>query len=96
VILWDAWALAKERTLPIRCPVSLSWFADGTILVTGDAPGAAQGRPPCLRLWDAVRGRSLGAWEGFDEGHFAADGRALLTSSSGRVVLWDVQRVPQE
>jgi hypothetical protein len=60
VVLWDARSLAKERTLPIRCPASLSWSADGAILAAGDTSGGAQGRPPSLHLWDAARGRQLG------------------------------------
>jgi WD40 repeat protein len=92
VILWDARTRAKERALPIRCPASLAWSADGTLLAVGDGPRPAQNRPAALQLWDPVRGQMLGTWPGFDEGQFSADGRSLLTSTHGRVVLWDVQR----
>jgi WD40 repeat protein len=96
VILWDAKTLVRERTLPLRCPVSLSWSADGAVLAVGDQSRSAAGKPTSLQLWDAARGQQLGTWEGFDEGHFSADGRTLLTFNFGRVVLWDVRRAPQD
>jgi WD40 repeat protein len=96
VILWDARTLVKERTLPIRCPVSLSWSPDGALLAAGDQSGAAAGRPTSLQLWDAARGQLLGTWAGFDEGLFSTDGRTLIASAVGRVVLWDVQRIPRK
>jgi hypothetical protein len=68
VILWAARTRAKERTLPIRCPASLSWSADGTLLAVGDGPRPAQNRPTALQLWDPARGQLLGTWPGFDEG----------------------------
>jgi WD40 repeat protein len=96
VILWNAGTRARERTLPIRCPASLSWSADGKVLVVGDQYRATQGKPNSLQLWDVARGQLLGTWPGFNEGHFAADGRTLLTSAHGRVAVWNVERVPQE
>jgi hypothetical protein len=96
VILWNARTLARERTLPIRCPLSLSWSRDGRILAEGDVSDSGPALLPSLHLWDATSGRQLGTWKDFEEGHFSSDGRTLLTSSYGRVVLWDVQRVRQK
>jgi WD40 repeat protein len=93
VILWDAQTLAKQHTLPIHCPPSLSWSADGTILAAGDQSKSAAGKPTSLQLWDTARGRLLGTWESLDDAQFAADGKTLLTWNVGRLVVWAVERI---
>jgi WD40 repeat protein len=90
VILWDVATLTRQRTLPIACPVSLAWSADGKILAAGDQSQVASGKPTALQLWDTTGGGRLGSWPGFDGAQFADDGRTLLTYDPGRVVVWDI------
>jgi WD40 repeat protein len=77
-----------RATLPERGIGSMSFSADGRLLVTGSTDGTA-------RLWTAATGRLLHTLT--MQGHvlteqFSPDGKSLVTSSTdGTAALWDVR-----